>query len=82
MVDDNSGTFPIQSERMYLALKGLGATVEYVQLPDEAHGYLARETVGDVVARMIQWYDKYVKATKKVSDRTSFPSPVTERGQG
>ena len=67
MVDDNSGTFPIQSERMYLALKGLGATVEYVQLPDEAHGYLARETVGDVIARMIQWYDKYVKNTKKVS---------------
>ena len=29
MVDDNSGTFPIQSERMYMALKGLGATVEY-----------------------------------------------------
>jgi dipeptidyl aminopeptidase/acylaminoacyl peptidase len=66
MVDDNSGTFPIQSERMYMALKGMGATVEYVQLPDEAHGYLARETVGDVVARMIQWYDRYVK-TRKVS---------------
>ncbi len=67
MVDDNSGTFPIQSERMYMALKGLGATVEYVQLPNEAHGYLARETVGDVVARMIEWYDKYVKTGKKVS---------------
>jgi len=67
MVDDNSGTFPIQSERMYMALKGLGATVEYVQLPAEAHGYLARESVGDVVARMINWYDKYVKNGKKVS---------------
>jgi dipeptidyl aminopeptidase/acylaminoacyl peptidase len=67
MVDDNSGTFPIQSERMYMALKGLGATVEYVQLPDEAHAYRARETAGDVVARMINWYDKYVKNGKKVS---------------
>ena len=68
MADDNTGTFPVQSERMYAALKGLGATVEYVQLPDEAHGYQARETVGDVVARMIEWYDKYVKnGGKKVS---------------
>jgi dipeptidyl aminopeptidase/acylaminoacyl peptidase len=61
MNDDNSGTFPIQSERFYHALKGHGATVEYVQLPFEAHGYAARESVMDVVARMIEWYDKYVK---------------------
>jgi dipeptidyl aminopeptidase/acylaminoacyl peptidase len=61
MNDNNSGTFPIQSERMYAALKGHGATVEYVQLPFEAHGYGARESVMDVVARMIEWYDKYVK---------------------
>ena len=59
--DNNSGTFPIQSERMYMALKGHGATVEYVQLPFEAHGYAARESVMDVVARMIEWYDRYVK---------------------
>ena len=60
-VDDNSGTFPIQSERMYAALKGFGATVDYVQLPFESHGYSARESVMDVVARMIEWFDKYVK---------------------
>ncbi len=41
--DDNSGTFPIQSERFYAALKGAGATVRYVVLPNEAHGYRARE---------------------------------------
>jgi dipeptidyl aminopeptidase/acylaminoacyl peptidase len=61
MNDNNSGTFPIQTERMYMALKGHGATVEYVQLPFEAHGYAARENVMDVVARMIEWYDRYVK---------------------
>ncbi len=61
MNDNNSGTFPIQSERMYAALKGHGATVEYVQLPFESHGYGARESVMDVVARMIEWYDRYVK---------------------
>jgi len=67
MADDNTGTFPVQSERMYAALKGLGATVDYIQLPNEAHGYLARETVGDVVARMIEWYDRYVKAPRKTT---------------
>ena len=61
MADNNSGTFPIQSARMYAALKGFGATVEYVQLPFEAHGYAGLESVEDVVARMIAWYDRYVK---------------------
>ncbi|MDH3495238.1 MAG: prolyl oligopeptidase family serine peptidase [Gemmatimonadota bacterium] len=67
MNDNNSGTFPIQSERMYHALKGHGATVEYVQLPFESHGYAARESVMDVVARMIEWFDRYVKDGKAAS---------------
>jgi len=69
MADNNSGTFPIQSERMYVALMGHGATVEYVQLPFESHGYAARESVMDVVARMIAWFDKYVKGEKAATDR-------------
>jgi dipeptidyl aminopeptidase/acylaminoacyl peptidase len=67
MNDNNSGTFPIQSERMYAALKGHGATVEYVQLPFESHGYAARESVMDVVARMIAWFDRYVKGNGKAA---------------
>jgi dipeptidyl aminopeptidase/acylaminoacyl peptidase len=59
--DDNSGTFPIQSERLYMALKGLGATVRYVTLPNEAHGYAARETLLHVLAERLNWFDKYVK---------------------
>jgi dipeptidyl aminopeptidase/acylaminoacyl peptidase len=59
--DDNSGTFPIQSERLYMALKGFGATVRYVTLPYEAHGYAARESVMDTIAETINWLDKYVK---------------------
>ncbi|MGZ5483064.1 MAG: alpha/beta hydrolase family protein, partial [Pyrinomonadaceae bacterium] len=59
--DDNSGTFPIQSERFYLALKGQGATVRYVTLPFEAHGYAGRETLMHVLAERINWFDKYVK---------------------
>jgi len=60
-VDDNSGTFPIQSERFYMALKGQGATVRYVTLPFEAHGYAGRETLLHILAERINWFDKYVK---------------------
>ncbi|WP_332641444.1 alpha/beta hydrolase family protein [Brevundimonas sp.] len=59
--DDNSGTFPIQSERFYAALKGQGATVRYVVLPLEAHGYRARESVGHTLWEMTRWLDQYVK---------------------
>jgi dipeptidyl aminopeptidase/acylaminoacyl peptidase len=59
--DDNSGTFPIQSERFYMALKGQGATVRYITLPFEAHGYAGRETLLHILAERINWFDKYVK---------------------
>jgi dipeptidyl aminopeptidase/acylaminoacyl peptidase len=59
--DNNTGTFPIQSERMYQALRGNGATVRYVTLPLEAHGYAARETTEHVLYEMISWFDKHVK---------------------
>src|SRR5713101_4183278 len=59
--DDNSGTFPIQSERFYMALKGHGATVRYITLPFEAHGYAGRETLLHVLAERLNWFDKYVK---------------------
>jgi dipeptidyl aminopeptidase/acylaminoacyl peptidase len=67
-VDDNTGTFPINSERLYAALKGHGAIVRYVTLPHEAHGYAARETLLHVLAERLNWFDKYVKnATPKTS---------------
>lgn len=62
--DNNSGTFPIQSERLFAALKGLGGTARLVMLPYESHGYSARESVLDVLAEMFQWFDKYVKNRK------------------
>src|SRR5688572_11305278 len=60
-LDNNSGTFPIQSERFYMALKGHGATVRYVTLPYESHGYSARESNMHVMAETLNWLDKYVK---------------------
>jgi len=61
--DDNSGTFPIQSERLYQAIKGNGGTVRLVMLPHEAHGYLAKETIEHVVFETLTWLDRYVKGT-------------------
>jgi dipeptidyl aminopeptidase/acylaminoacyl peptidase len=61
IADDNSGTFPIQSERMYQAIKGNGGIVRYVQLPFEAHGYLGRESIEHVLWEMTNWFDHWVK---------------------
>lgn len=62
--DNNSGTFPIQSERFYQAVKGHGATARLVMLPHESHGYRARESVLHVLAEMFEWFDKHVKNKK------------------
>jgi dipeptidyl aminopeptidase/acylaminoacyl peptidase len=62
--DSNSGTFPVQSERLFEALKGLGATVRFVSLPAEDHGYRARESAGHVLWEMTRWLDLHVKAAR------------------
>jgi dipeptidyl aminopeptidase/acylaminoacyl peptidase len=59
--DNNTGTFPIQSERLFQAIKGNGGTARLVMLPHESHGYRARESVLHVVAEMLEWADRYVK---------------------
>jgi dipeptidyl aminopeptidase/acylaminoacyl peptidase len=59
--DNNSGTFPIQSERFYNALKGHGATAKLVFLPHESHGYRARESILHTLYETNAWMDKYVK---------------------
>jgi dipeptidyl aminopeptidase/acylaminoacyl peptidase len=64
--DNNTGTFPIQSDRFYNALKGQGATVRFVLLPLEAHGYQGRESVLHMLWEMENWLDKYVKPEQPV----------------
>jgi dipeptidyl aminopeptidase/acylaminoacyl peptidase len=59
--DNNSGTYPMQSERYFNALKGLGATARLVVLPKESHGYRAKESVLHVLWEQDMWLDKYVK---------------------
>jgi len=64
--DNNSGTFPIQSERYYAAIKGLGGTARLVMLPYESHGYRARQSILHMLWEQDQWLDKYVKNKKEV----------------
>ena len=59
--DNNSGTFPMQSERLYAALQGLGGTARLVMLPHEGHGYRARESVMHMLWETLEWLDTYVK---------------------
>jgi dipeptidyl aminopeptidase/acylaminoacyl peptidase len=59
--DDNTGTFPIQSERLYAAIRGNGGTVRLVMLPSEAHGYRGAETMEHVLYEELTWFDKYLK---------------------
>lgn len=65
MDDDNSGTFPIQSERMYSAVKGFGGIVRLVMLPKEFHSYRSRESIMHMMWEQDQWLEKYVKNKKK-----------------
>ncbi|QWP76660.1 prolyl oligopeptidase family serine peptidase [Lysobacter sp. K5869] len=62
--DNNSGTFPIQSERMYAAIKGLGGKARLVMLPNESHGYRARESILHMLAETNRWLETYVKNAK------------------
>jgi dipeptidyl aminopeptidase/acylaminoacyl peptidase len=59
--DNNTGTFPMQSERFYTALKGHGATARLVLLPSESHAYQAKESLMHMLWEMDRWLEKYVK---------------------
>ncbi|HEY8562055.1 MAG TPA: prolyl oligopeptidase family serine peptidase [Pyrinomonadaceae bacterium] len=62
--DNNTGTYPIQSERLFAALQGTGGTARLVMLPHESHGYSAKESTEHTLFEMISWFDKYVKNAK------------------
>ncbi len=68
--DNNSGTYPMQSERYFNALKGLGATVRLVMLPKESHGYRAKESILHLLWEQDQWLEKYVKQKEEEEQKT------------
>ncbi|WP_291275261.1 prolyl oligopeptidase family serine peptidase [Flavobacterium sp.] len=59
--DNNPGTFTLQSERYFQALKGLGAPVRLVLLPKESHGYAAKDNILHLLWEQEQFLDKYLK---------------------
>jgi dipeptidyl aminopeptidase/acylaminoacyl peptidase len=59
--DNNTGTFPLQSERMFQAIKGLGGTARLVMLPNESHAYRARESILHMLYETEAWLEKYVR---------------------
>jgi dipeptidyl aminopeptidase/acylaminoacyl peptidase len=79
--DNNSGTFPTQSRRMYQAIKGNGGDVRLCMLPHESHGYRARQSVLHTQHEMIAWLNKYVKNApmekdaKSAAELESNPAP-------
>lgn len=64
--DNNSGTYPLQSERYFNALKGLGAPVRLVMLPKESHGYAAKESIMHMLWEQDQWLEEHVKNKAEV----------------
>jgi dipeptidyl aminopeptidase/acylaminoacyl peptidase len=75
VADNNSGTYPLQSERYFNALKGLGATVRLVMLPKESHGYRAKESIMHMLWEQDQWLDKHVKNKKKEKKKIEKEKP-------
>ena len=68
--DNNTGTFPMQSERLFSAIKGQGGTVRFVLLPLESHGYAARESVLHMLWEMNNWLNIYVKSPQSATSNT------------
>jgi dipeptidyl aminopeptidase/acylaminoacyl peptidase len=76
--DNNSGTFPMQSERLFQAIQGFGGTARLILLPFESHGYEARESVLDVLVEMFDWADRYVKNRPSSMGKGSSPRTKVE----
>jgi len=72
--DDNPGTFPINSERLFNAIKGFGGTVRFVFLPYEAHGYRGRENLLHKLWEINTWMDKYVKNAQPANPPVAKPN--------
>ncbi len=70
--DNNSGTYPLQSERYFNALKGLGAPARLVMFPKESHGYRAKESILHLLWEQDRWLDEHVKNKNTIVEPTDF----------
>ena len=75
--DANPGTYPLQSERLFQALQGLGGTARLVLLPAEEHGYRARESVLHVAAEMLDWVERHVPGPASTGESSARMATTT-----
>jgi dipeptidyl aminopeptidase/acylaminoacyl peptidase len=66
--DANSGTYPMQSKRLYSALQGNGGIAKLIMLPGEAHGYRAAESVLHVQAETLDWLNRHLAPREAAED--------------
>ena len=78
--DANSGTYPIQSQRLFDAIRGNGGTARLVVLPHESHAYLARESVLHMLAEQFSWLERWLGAAP--DGRADRRAPVSLSGRG
>lgn len=76
--DNNSGTYPLQSERYFNALKGLGAPARLVMLPKESHGYRAKESIMHLLWEQDRWLEMYVKDQESELEKPEGDSGASE----
>jgi hypothetical protein len=77
--DANSGTYPIQSQRLFDAIRGNGGRARLVVLPHESNAYLARELVLHVLAEQFSWLERWLGAAP--AGPAGPPEPVSLSGR-
>jgi dipeptidyl aminopeptidase/acylaminoacyl peptidase len=80
-LDANPGTVPLQSEKLFEAIRGVGGTTRLIMLPFESHGYAGIESIETVMAESIDWFDRYVKNAPPRGKLTGQPAPATRAGK-
>ena len=80
--DPNPGTFPMQSERLFAAIKGLGGQARLCLLPNEGHFYRARESILHVLAEQDAWLEKHVKHAQPKGESSSSSTKQGDTRQG
>jgi dipeptidyl aminopeptidase/acylaminoacyl peptidase len=78
--DANSGTYPIQSQRLFDAIRGNGGTARLLVLPHESHAYLARESVLHVLAEQFSWVERWLGGAAEGQADQRAPVSVSGRG--
>ena len=77
--DENTGTYTIQSERYYQALRGHGKYVRYVELPFDGHRFFIRENILHYLYETNIWLSKYVKNAKTSGTEVNADKSKSEK---